>query len=403
MIWIFWLALASILYAYFGFPALLWLRAALFARPFDADDETPSVSVVIAAYNEAAHIGRRLDNLLAQDYPADRLEIVIASDGSSDATNDIVKRYAAENEGRVRIMLLAEPRQGKGLTLNAGAAAAAGEILIFSDANSHYEPHSIRRLVRPFADRRVGGVAGNQVYLRDTSGGSTADGERLYWNFDQWMKSLQSRAGSVTSATGAIYAVRRSLYQAVPSDAMDDFYVSTGVVAQGYRLVYAPDARALEPAAEAEGVEYSRKLRIITQGLQAVIYRRALLNPLRYGWYAWQLFSHKVVRRIVGLPMLIAAVTCPLLWNDGLVYRVMLILELTVFALLCAAWLLRRTRVGAWKPLAVARYFVMVNTAALVSLGAILRGRRVRRWEPERHQAESAAGPAWEHSEGQTT
>ncbi len=381
MTWIFWIAMASVVYAYAGFPLMLWLRARLMARPHREEDHTPTVSIVIAAYNEARHIGQRIDNLLDQDYPSDRMETIIASDGSSDDTNEIVQRYADHN-----VHLLALPRQGKGLALNAGAAIATGDILVFTDANTHYPPDSIRQLVRPFADQEVGGVAGNQVYLRGKLASSTADGERLYWNFDQWLKSLQSRAGSVTSATGAIYAIRRPLYNPVPSGAMDDFYVSTGVVQQGYRLVYAHEARAIEPVAQAAGVEFARKLRIITQGLQTVIYRRELLNPIRYGFYAWQLFSHKVWRRLVGVPLLAMMLVCPWLWNHGLIYKIAFGFEMAFTALFFLAFALRETRWAKWKPLALAWYFLMVNTAAMLSVVAILRGHRIRRWEPERHQ-----------------
>ena len=383
MIYLFWIALGMIAYAYAGFPLLLWVRAKCRPRPFRSADIFPRVSVVIAAYNEARHIGKRLENLLSQDYPAECLEIVIASDGSSDGTNKIVEEIA-----NPRVRLLPLPRQGKGPALNAAAAAATGEILVFSDANTHFDRDAIRRLVRPFADPSVGGVAGNQIYLRSTLASATADGERLYWNFDQWQKSLQSISGSVTSATGAIYAIRRNLYEPVPDDAMDDFYASTGVVRQGLRLVYADDARAYEPVAEAKGVEFSRKLRVITQGLQAVVYRRCLLNPLRHGFYSWQLFSHKVLRRVAALPLLILLIVTPWLWRSGLVYQVASVFEGLLVAGLLAAAGLRGTRFGDRRPWSVMWYFFMVNAAALAAVAAVLRGQRIRRWEPERHRFE---------------
>ena len=403
MIWLFWFALLSVVYAYAGFPALLWLRARLMPRKIEAADHAPTVSVVIAAYNEAANIAERIDNLRTQDYPLDRLEIIIASDGSDDGTNEIVQRLAEDESVGGTITLLALPRQSKGVALNAGAETAAGEVLVFSDANTQFAPDAIMQLVRPLADPSVGGVAGNQVYLRGEMSSSTADGERLYWNFDQWLKSLQSRAGSVTSATGAIYATRRSLYQDIPPAVTDDFYVSSGVVEQGKRLVYSHDALAYEPVAEAEGVEFSRKLRVITQGFTSVIYRRALLNPVRYGFYAWQLFSHKILRRLVAVPLLVMAVVCPLLWNHGWIYQAMLALELIAISFFALAFLLRGTSLGKWKPLAAAWFFLMVNTAALASALAILRGRRVVRWEPERHQQQGSPVGTLETVEGRSS
>jgi cellulose synthase/poly-beta-1,6-N-acetylglucosamine synthase-like glycosyltransferase len=388
MIWIFWISIAIAVYAIVGFPALLWLRATFAPRPWrpSPQQESPKISVVIAAYNEARDIGARIDNLLVQDYPADRLEIIIASDGSDDGTNEIVSGYSTRG-----VRLLALPRQGKAITLNCGAAAAKSDVIVFSDANTHFPEGALRALVRPFADPEVGGVAGNQIYLRSNRSSSTADGERIYWGFDQWLKSLQSRAGSVTSATGAIYAIRRELYDPAPSDAMDDFFVSTGVIQHGYRLVYAEDAHAFEPVAESEGVEFSRKLRVITQGLQAVVYRRGLLNPFRFGFYSWQLFTHKVLRRLLGVVFLIAAAVAPALWSDGLVYQVAVVAE-SLFALVAlAAWRLQGTRWGKWKPLSLVSYVVMVNAAALLAVWAILRGDRIHRWEPERHANDSSS------------
>jgi cellulose synthase/poly-beta-1,6-N-acetylglucosamine synthase-like glycosyltransferase len=378
---IFWTAVGLILFTYFAFPALIFLRGWLRPRPIRANDETPTVTVLIAAYNEAANIGDRIENLCQQDYPPDRMEILIASDGSTDATDHVVKQI---DDPRVR--LLSFPRQGKGLTLNQSAPTASGEILVFSDANTVFDRGALRALARPFADPEVGGVAGNQVYLRDGQASLTADGERMYWNFDRLLKHCQSRAGSVTSATGAIYAVRRNLFQPIPEGAMDDFIVSTGVVAQHHRLVFAADALAYEPVAVEEGVEYSRKLRVITQGLRAVLAMRQLLNPLRYGFYAFQLLWHKVLRRVMVVPLLVLLVTSPLLWNKGVFYQIATVVQFGFYAAAALGWLLRKTRLGQTKLLTFPYYFCMVNLAALVSVIYTLTGRRIRRWEPERHE-----------------
>jgi cellulose synthase/poly-beta-1,6-N-acetylglucosamine synthase-like glycosyltransferase len=389
---LFWSMFAVVVYAYAGFPALLWLRAVIFPRPVRAGDETPRVSVLIAAYNEARHIATRIENLLSQDYPHDRIEIVIASDGSSDATCAIVENFASRG-----VVLLDLPRQGKGATLNAAAAAAMGKVFVFSDANTHFLPDTLRELVRPLADPSVGGVAGNQMYIRGDRPSATADSERLYWNYDQWLKAQQSRAGSVTSATGAIYAIRSELFDPIPTGAMDDFFISTGVVQRGLRLVFARAALAVEPVAEAGGVEFSRKRRVIIQGLQAVLCRRELLNPLRYGFYSWQLFSHKVLRRLVGIPLLVLAAICPLLWSEGVLFRIATYSEIGLAMLLLSSYLLRGSRWGRWKPALLAQYFIMVNVAALLAVFSIVCGGRVDRWNPERHNApEGSLSPKME-------
>ena len=254
-------------YTYLLFPALVVLRALLRPRPHASADIAPPVSIVIAAYNEAATIGAKLENLLSLDYPRDRLEVVIASDGSEDGTDEIVRAHA---NGTVRLLSL--PRRGKAEALNAAVAAASGEILVFSDANSIYAPDAVRALVRPFADPTVGGVAGDQRYLVAGGSDGVAAGEQSYWDFDRLLKLTESRAGNVISATGAIYAVRRSLFRPVPVGVTDDFATSTSVIAQGYRLVFAPDAVAYEPVAPAVELEFGRKVRVITRGLRGLGY-----------------------------------------------------------------------------------------------------------------------------------
>src|SRR5690606_37094206 len=240
---VFWGSVALLAYTYVLFPAILFVRGLLWRKPYRAEDITPSVSMIIAAYNEAASIGEKLENVLTLDYPRDCLEVIVASDGSTDDTESIVARYADRG-----VKLLALPRQGKAGALNTAVASARGEVLVFSDANSAYAPDAIRQLVRPFADPDVGGVAGNQVYLSQKRGADgaaqTGDGERTYWGFDRLLKQIQSEAGNTISATGAIYAIRRSLFPGVPEGVTDDFATSTAVIAQGYRLVFAPGAQA---------------------------------------------------------------------------------------------------------------------------------------------------------------
>lgn len=373
---LFWGAVLVIVYTYLVFPALVWWRGLARRRPYTCADITPSVSMIIVAHNEAAAIGAKLENVLALDYPRDCLQVVVASDGSSDETNGIVGGYADRG-----VALLAMPRQGKIPALNAAAGLASGEILVFSDANSMFAPNALRALLRPLADPHVGGVAGNQCYLRDD--GASA-GERTYWGFDRRLKQAESAAGNTISATGAIYAIRRRLYRAVPSAVTDDFAVSTGVIAQGYRLVFAAEAVAYEPAAAANKVEFGRKVRVMTRGLRGVLVRRELLNPLRHGFYAVQLFSHKVLRRLVALPLLVLLAVSPLLWNSGLFYQAATLAQYAFYGCGIAGLLSAGSCWGRWKLLAIPSYFCLVNTAALTAAVEVVRGRRIELWEPQR-------------------
>jgi cellulose synthase/poly-beta-1,6-N-acetylglucosamine synthase-like glycosyltransferase len=388
---LFWLASGLIGWTYVGFPAVVLARGRLRPRPHRSEPITPSVSIVIAARNEEASIGAKLDNLAALDYPAERLEVLIASDGSDDATNRIVGERAGP-----RLQLLALPRVGKAAALNAAVAEARGEVLVFSDANSMFAPDAIRRLVEPFADPQVGGVAGDQRYASDDAAGggeaAVAGGERSYWSLDRALKLAESRGGHVISATGAIYAVRRSLFREVPAAVTDDFATSTGVIAQGRRLVFAPDAVAYEAVGATAEVEFSRKVRVMTRGLNGVRVRSELLNPRRHGFYALQLFSHKVLRRLMAVPLLVMAVTSTLLRRSSPFYALASAGQLGLYAVGVLGLLAGRRPRARSKLVAAPTFFVMVNVASLQAVLNVVRGRDIAHWEPVSRAGAEPAG-----------
>jgi cellulose synthase/poly-beta-1,6-N-acetylglucosamine synthase-like glycosyltransferase len=379
---LFWSATGLLAYTYVLFPLLVLLRAALRPRPYDSGELTPSVTLVISARNEAASIGAKLENLLSLDYPDDRLEVVIASDGSDDGTDELVRGYAGRG-----VRLVALSRVGKAAALNAAVAGAGGEILVFSDANSIYAPDALRALVRPFADPSVGGVAGDQRYRSRDGADAIASGEQRYWDLDRLLKAAESRAGSTISATGAIYAVRRSLFRPVPPGVTDDFFTSTGAIAQGYRLVFAADAVAYEPVAKTSEVEWGRKVRVMTRGLRGVLMRRELLDARHHGFYAVQLLTHKLLRRTMVFPLALAAGTSPLLWRRGRVYRAATLAQAAVYGLGTAGLLLRDRPLGRRKAFMLPAFFCFVNAASLRAVWNVVSGRRIDRWEPQRPPA----------------
>lgn len=339
---------------------------------------TPSVSIVVAAYNEERVMGDKVANLLALDYPADRVEIIVASDGSSD---DTVASAASAPDGRVRVLDL--PRSGKAGVLNAAVAEASGEILVFSDANSMFAPDALRELVAPFADPEVGGVAGDQRYLPDGRAGSTS-GERGYWDLDRRIKRAESTGGNVISATGAIYAIRRSLFVTVPDGVTDDFATSTAVIASGRRLVFASGAVAFEPVGATASMEYGRKVRVMTRGLNAVLLRRALLDPRRHGFYALQLFSHKVLRRLMAIPLLMLLGSTLRLARRSPIYALLAVAQSAVYTLGAVGLALGGRCPARHRLLALPAYFCLVNLASLQALLNVARRRSVTRWEPRR-------------------
>ncbi len=381
---LFWSAVFLIIYTYILFPVGIVLRGLIWGRPYKQYEEfksPPSVSIVISAYNESKTIAEKLDNILSLDYPRSKLEIVIASDGSTDDTNKIVGRYKEQG-----VNLLSLPHLGKSAALNAAVAISKGEILVFSDANSIYKSDAIREIVRPFADPKVGGVAGNQVYKTQISGGSSGDGERAYWNFDRMLKRFQGKSGNTLAATGALYAIRRSLFRLIPDGVSDDFVTSTSVIVQGFRLVFAPDAIAYEPVASTNQVEFGRKVRVIIRAWRAFIFMRELLNPFRYKFYAIQLFSHKVLRYLVVFPLLILFFVSPFLWSAGLIYQMATIAQVGFYSCALLGLLLNETRFRQMKFLTIPFYFCMVNAAALVAIIKVLRGQQIKHWEPQRQE-----------------
>lgn len=390
----FWGAAGTIAATYVLFPVAILVRGRLVRRPIAALDIEVDVSVIIAAHNEEQSIGAKLANLLATDYPAECLQILVASDGSDDATNEIVRTFADRG-----VRLLALPRVGKAAALNAALAEARGEIVVFSDANSMFESDAIRAIVRPFADPSVGGVAGDQRYLRGGPAGAMAQGERGYWDLDRMLKRAESSSGNVISATGAIYAVRRELIPPVPDGVTDDFITSTAVVAAGRRLVFAEDAAAWEPVASSGGVEYGRKVRVMTRGLRGVVLRRALLDPRRTGFYAFQLLWHKLLRRLMVVPLVGLAVSSPLLIGAGRIYALAAAGQATFYGLAGVGIALRGRSIAGFRPFAFPAYFCLVNVAALHAAANVVRGHRIDRWEPRRPAEPGSAIRSGQHAD----
>jgi cellulose synthase/poly-beta-1,6-N-acetylglucosamine synthase-like glycosyltransferase len=377
----FWGAVAVLAYTYAGFPLLVLARAAVRPRPYRTGDVRPPVSVLIAAHNEATAIGPKLESVLAAAYPGGRREVIVASDGSDDGTEEVVRRY--EDRG---VRLLALPRVGKAAALNRAIAVATGEVLVFTDANSALEPDAVTALVRPFADPTVGGVAGDQRYRRRGDEAAVTGGERRYWDFDRLLKVAESRAGNAISATGALYAVRRELVGEVPEGVTDDFATSTGVIAAGARLVFAPDAVAWEPVAASGEVEFGRKVRVMTRGLRGVLVRRELLDVRRHGFYTVQLVSHKVLRRLMVVPLAVLAVASPALWRRGRLYRLATVGQVLFYGAGAAGLLAGSSgrRRGRGRLLAIPAFFCLVNAASVKACWNLVTGRRIDRWEPQR-------------------
>ncbi len=366
---VFWVAAGLIIYAHLGYPLLLWALAAILgedgARGRDgrtlqvhgnAEGELPRVSLIIPAYDEEAVIERKIANARALDYPTDRLEVVVASDGSRDRTAALAREAGAD-----QVMEL--PRGGKVAALNQAAAETSGAILAFSDANSYWRPDALRRLVSRFADGRVGYVCG-QVRFEGGEGGNQ---EGLYWRYEMAVRSRETRLAGITAGNGAIYAVRREAYIELDPSRGQDIGFPFELTKRGWRAVYEPGAVAEEKMAPTVEGEFRRKRRMMW-GLWDVMLRWGMLNPRGYGpLYALEIYSHRLLRYLTPwLHLVVFGVNIALL-GHGWVYTATLAIQLAV--LLCA--LLGRFVPAL--PFRIAYYYVTVTASIAVGLWDRLR------------------------------
>ncbi len=343
--WVFWVAFVLLGYVYLGYPLLASLRAATRPRPHGKAPIEPMVSVIVAAHNEGDCIAARIRNLLALDYPPDRLEIIVGSDGSTDDTVIRARRYA---DGHVKVRPFVD-RRGKPALFNRLVPAARGEIVVFADARQQFERGALRALVASFADPMVGAVSGELMLTADPDATAACHGTCFYWRYEKYIRSMESRVDSTIGTTGAIYAIRRDLFDPIPDDTiLDDLLIPLGIVRRGYRVLFEPKARAYDRAPATAREEFSRKTRTIAGMFQLFARERWLFSPLRNRlWF--QTFSHKGLRLI--LPALhVALFVANLAVADLWPYRWILSAQLAFYA---AALLGCTTLFGRRRPLLV--------------------------------------------------
>jgi biofilm PGA synthesis N-glycosyltransferase PgaC len=298
---LFWGSVGGIFYTYFGYPVLIFLLAKIIHKPEAHHAYEPSVTLLIAAYNEETVIEEKIKNSLAIDYPNDLLQILVVTDGSADKTPEIAKRYTPYG-----IEILHEPkRRGKMAAINRALPNARGEIVVFSDANNYYQSDTLLKLTQPFGNPEVGAATGAKVIGQgDASLGAS---EGLYWKYESFIKKQESRVGSCTSAAGEVLAIRKNLYSPPPDNVInDDFYIAMQIVRKGYRLIYVPDAKSTERVSPSAQDEIGRRTRINAGRFQAISMAKQIL-PFKSPILVWQVLSHKFLRPIVPFCMIVAA------------------------------------------------------------------------------------------------
>ena len=360
---VFWSALGLILYAHLGYPLLLWVLSALFgdpARTRRAEHGLPTVTLIIPAHDEAEVIERRVENALALDYPRDRFEVVVVSDGSSDRTVELARAAGAD-------LVLDLPRGGKVSALNAAARQAQGTIFAFSDANAYWRPDALRRLVARFEDDQVGYVCGQVRF----TGGAGGNQEGLYWRYEMAVRRSESRLAGITGGNGAIYAVRPEAYVELAPDRGQDLSFPFELTKRGWRAVYEPGALAEERMAPTVEGEFQRKRRMMW-GLWDAMLKYGMLNPRGYSpGYLVEIYSHRLLRYLTPFLHVIALLANVALLGEGGVYSVTMGLQL---CLLAAAALGRFIPLF---PLRVAYYYVTVTASIAAGLWDRLRAGEV--------------------------
>jgi cellulose synthase/poly-beta-1,6-N-acetylglucosamine synthase-like glycosyltransferase len=379
---IFTVAVAMIGLIYIGYPMLIFILSRLFAFPVRQAEITPSVSFVIAAYNEEKDIARKIENTLALDYPREKLEILIASDCSTDGTDEIVLGYTG-----LGVYLHRQPeRAGKTVAQNRAVKISTGEILIFSDATTMYGTDALRRIVRNFADPAVGCVAGQLIYVDRTST-AVGRGCRSYWGYEKFLKSCESQLRSLIGVSGCLYAVRRSCHAKLANDMIDDFVIATEIHLQGLRTIYEPDAISTEDTNNRARDEFRMRVRVIEQTMSALDRYRQVLNPFRHGMFAIQMICHKLLRYTLPVWLLIALITSALLMRSSDFFALVFLLQLLFYALSVAGYLGERFKLS-HSLLSMPYYFVLVNVASLVAFLKYIRGEAHVVWDPVRSGAD---------------
>jgi cellulose synthase/poly-beta-1,6-N-acetylglucosamine synthase-like glycosyltransferase len=374
---IFWWAALLLFYVYAGYPVLLSVIALFSRRKRPEPGHCPRVSVLIAAYNEEAAIERKIRQTLALEYPADKIEVLVLSDCSTDRTDEIVSGFG---DPRVRLVRMTE-RRGKTHAQNQGIRQAAGEVIVFSDATAIYHSMALMYLAGNYQDATVGAASGRYQYFDPGDQSPTGLGSIAFWNYENFIKKMQSRIRTITGCCGCIYSVRKEAYTELADDVISDLVQPLQAIRKGYRVVFEDRALAYEETTQSTAEEFAMRVRVVTRAMRGLLSVSDLLKPWRFFWPAFQLWSHKVLRWMVPL-FLIALFTTNLFLLDSRIYKISFAAQLVFYAAAILSMLVPLHK--RWKPLGIPLFFCTLNAAALVSMVEICRGRKYVTWQTVR-------------------
>lgn len=379
---VFWLSIFLTAYAYGGYLILIVILSVFGKKEPRKGENEVSVSLIISAYNEEKDIEKKLRNTLELDYPKDKMEIIVASDASTDGTDEIVRRYAGKSKEIPIILHRVEGRLGKTAAQNSAVRICRGDIIIFSDAASMYDRGAIRAIVKNYADPEVGAVSGMYKYI-NRKGASVGFATILFWNLENFIKSRQTMIKTITGCCGCIYSVRKELYTELPPNIISDLVEPLTILKKGYRIAFEPKALAYEETTEKPKQEFNMRIRVIIRGMNGILFMKGLLNPLKYPFIAFQLFSHKVMRWMVPIFCIAAFLSNIFLAFESSFYLILLLGQTLFYLMALIGFYLEKIN----KKLMIfylPMYFLIVNTASLVSIFKVLKGENVTVWQTER-------------------
>jgi cellulose synthase/poly-beta-1,6-N-acetylglucosamine synthase-like glycosyltransferase len=375
---VFWAACMTLVYVYVLFPIIVRFLSRQFGTAVAESDALLSVSIVVTAYNEEKGILAKLENLLAVDYPGDLVDIIVASDASNDATDQLVRDCGSNRVQLLRV----EGRKGKTNCQNSAAAIARGEIVVFTDATTRLDAQALRALVRRFGSSDVGCVAGRLMYVSQTDN-VTGRGGEAYWDYEIKLRVAESALGSLVGVSGCLYAVRRSAYRPINPGLISDFVISMKMREQSLRTVLAVDAICYEDTLNRGTQEMSMRVRVAIRSINALISEWRFLNPFRYGLFAWQLWSHKLLRYASPFLWLIALGTNIAIMSRNPLYTMLFVCQIAVILAGVVGFALQ-SRLAKLGILNRPYYFLLTNIASFLAALRYARGERMVTWKPLR-------------------
>ena len=369
---------ALLVYIYAGYPALVFLLSKTARDESTRQEYQPDVSILISAYNEEQYIRETIINKLEQNYPAGKIEVIVISDSSTDATDQIVEELSKDND--CLTLIRQSPRQGKTSALNMAIKKASGEIIVFADANSIYDSHAVHELVKNFSDPDTGYVTGKMIYS-NSDGSVTGDGCTTYMRYENFIRTCESKLGSLVGVDGGIDAMRKELHDTLNADQLPDFVQPLKVVEKGFRVIYEPRAILREEALSDHNSEFLMRIRVTLRALWALRDMRQLLNPLRFPLFSFQLLSHKLLRYLAWLPLIFVLLANFLLLDHGVAYWFLLCLQILFYTAAATAFILR-AQPGLPVFLSVPFYFTLINLAAAIAFLRFAMGHKTVVWTP---------------------